>query len=129
MAGDFALDTNVVIAFLRGEPDVAARMTGVASVSLPFVVLGELHYGARNSAHPAENVARIEQIAARFDVLYPDLETVREYGVVRSQLKDSGRPIPEADLWIAALSIQHGLVLASRDTHFQYVNRLQLERW
>ncbi len=129
MAGDYVLDTNIVIALLKGEEGVASRAASALSVWIPFPVLGELHYGARNSAHPEENVARVEQIAAHSSVLFPDLATVREYGVVRSRLRAIGRPIPEADLWIAALTIQHGLVLVSRDTHFEDVSRLQLERW
>ncbi|MBA3472116.1 MAG: VapC toxin family PIN domain ribonuclease, partial [Rubrobacter sp.] len=40
-----------------------------------------------------------------------------------------GRPIPENDIWIAAVALQHDLVLASRDSHFEHVEGLQLDRW
>jgi len=129
MPGDYVLDTNIVIALLKEEARVASRAASALSLWIPFSVLAELHYGARKSGHPEENVARVEQIAARFNVLFPNLATVREYGLVRSGLRTIGRPIPEADLRIAALTIQHGLVLVSRDMHFDDVSRLRLERW
>ncbi|HEV8045487.1 MAG TPA: PIN domain-containing protein [Rubrobacter sp.] len=40
-----------------------------------------------------------------------------------------GRPIPENDIWIAATALQHGLVLVTRDSHFEHVEGLRVERW
>ena len=37
-------------------------------------------------------------------------------------LKQSGRPLPSNDLWIAALARQHRLPLLSRDGHFDFVS-------
>jgi len=129
MAGEYLLDTNILIAFLKEEREVEERFAAASSMSVPFAALAELFYGAQISLHAAENLRRVEQIADRFDVLFPDGTTVREYGRVRARLKAAGRPIPESDLWIAALAIQHDLVLATRDDHFQDVDRLRLERW
>lgn len=129
MAGEFVLDTNVVIALLKGEPHVQVAAAEASSIWLPFIVLGELHFGARTSGRPQENISRIENLASRFGILLPDMATVSEYGLVRSRLKAAGKPIPEADLWIAALAIQHDLVLVSRDVHFRYVERLRLAVW
>ena len=61
MAGDYLLDTNIVIAFLKGEGGVPERVAAAASVSLPFVVVAELQFGARSSSRVEENVARVEQ--------------------------------------------------------------------
>jgi tRNA(fMet)-specific endonuclease VapC len=33
-------------------------------------------------------------------------------------LKKAGTPIPTNDIWIAALAVEHSLVLYSRDAHF-----------
>jgi tRNA(fMet)-specific endonuclease VapC len=53
----------------------------------------------------------------------------RVYGSVRIALRRKGRPIPDNDTWIAAVALQHGLVLASRDSHFEQVEGLRLDRW
>jgi tRNA(fMet)-specific endonuclease VapC len=105
------------------------RVAAAVSIVIPFVVLGELFYGARNSSHWDQNLARVELLASRFNVLFADLFTIREYGRIRAELKAAGRPIPEADLWIAALSLQHQLTLVSRDDHFREVSGIQLECW
>ena len=44
-----------------------------------------------------------------------DAVTAWIYGEVRDRLRLKGRPIPENDLWIAAIAIQHDLALATRD--------------
>jgi predicted nucleic acid-binding protein len=39
------------------------------------------------------------------------------------------RPLPDNDIWIAALAIQHELTLVSRDKHFKEVSGLKVEFW
>lgn len=53
----------------------------------------------------------------------------REYGVIKNQLRVKGRPIPENDIWIAAVARQRDLVLVSRDDHFAKVEGIKLEKW
>jgi tRNA(fMet)-specific endonuclease VapC len=45
-AGSVLLDTNVVIAHFRNDPDLTTRLRATPAIYLPWVVLGELHYGA-----------------------------------------------------------------------------------
>jgi len=44
-------------------------------------------------------------------------------------LRLKGRPIPENDLWIAAMALEHDLVLATRDAHFGEIDNLKVEMW
>jgi predicted nucleic acid-binding protein len=44
-------------------------------------------------------------------------------------LRLAATPIPENDLWIAALARQHSLRLASRDAHFDKVPGLHRVSW
>jgi tRNA(fMet)-specific endonuclease VapC len=37
--------------------------------------------------------------------------------------------VPENDIWIAALALQHDLTLATRDIHFEAVEGLKIEMW
>ena len=62
-------------------------------------------------------------------VILPDSDTAKFYGRVKNALRSKARPIPDNDLWIAALAIQHNLVLASRDDHFLLVDDLRAVRW
>ena len=45
-------------------------------------------------------------------------QTTLPYAPLRATLKRLGRPIPANDTWIAALAMQHGLPILSRDEHF-----------
>src|SRR5215510_7305324 len=112
MTGKFLLDTNIVIALLADEEAVKQRLTMAREVFVPVIVLGELYYGAKKSAWSAKNIARIEEFAARNSVLLCDLPTAQHYGQIKHNLRAKGRTIPENDIWIAALTLQHNLILA-----------------
>lgn len=128
---DLLLDTNVLIASLRNEQAVSRRLAERPPESLfvPVIALGELYFGARKSARPEENLTRFEEFTAEFDVLPCDEATARIYALVRDTLRRKGRPIPENDIWISAVALQNDLLLVSRDSHFEYVEGLRLERW
>jgi tRNA(fMet)-specific endonuclease VapC len=59
-------------------------------------------------------------------VLFPRRETAGHYGRLFVQLKRAGTPVPDNDLWIAALALEHDLGLITRDQHFQRTPQLLL---
>jgi tRNA(fMet)-specific endonuclease VapC len=105
------------------------RVTAASALFVPSIVVGELAFGARNSAHPVQNLQRVEDFIAANSVHACGAETARMYGLVRHALKCKGRPLPENDLWIAAVALEHDLTLVSRDAHFREVDALKLESW
>lgn len=132
MDGRFLLDTNIIIAIFKGGSAVVARAESSEDVLVPAVAFGELYYGARKSGKsgkPEQNVERVSQLASSSVVLKIDSETAREYGLIKNDLRQRGKPIPDNDLWIAALATQHGLTLVSRDKHFSNVPGLAIESW
>ncbi|RDV83908.1 type II toxin-antitoxin system VapC family toxin [Ammonifex thiophilus] len=129
MSGKFLLDTNIVIALFRGDAAVQRNLAKAEKVFIPAIVLGELYYGALKSGQTEKNLAQIEEFVGGVAVLTCNVGTAREYGVIKNQLRAKGRPIPENDIWIAAIARQHDLVLVSRDDHFAEVEDLRLEKW
>jgi tRNA(fMet)-specific endonuclease VapC len=127
MNGRLLLDTNAVVALFSGEPAATERFESDDAVFLCVHVLGELRYGALASARVAENLMRLESFSNRLPVLPCDSETVIHYAGIRSALRRTGKPIPENDIWIAAVARQHGLTLLSRDAHFRQVADLNVE--
>lgn len=93
------------------------------------ITLGELYYGAYNSGKVASNLQNIRQFAQLVTVLGCDAATGERYGQIKRALRIKGTPIPENDIWIAAVALQHSLTLATRDEHFQKVDGLLVERW
>jgi tRNA(fMet)-specific endonuclease VapC len=129
MNGRFLLDTNIVIAIFATEATVQMELAKASEVFISSVVLGELYYGAYKSTRATDNLARIQEFAARNTVLGCDGETAQEYGIIKNQLRARGRPIPENDIWIAATARQHNLTLVTRDGHFGEVDGLGIEAW
>ena len=57
-------------------------------------------------------------------VLLPSRETAEHYARIFVQLKRAGTPMPDNNLWIAALALEHDLVLITRDRHFSRLPQL-----
>lgn len=129
MSGRILLDTNIVIAFFAQEPGIADQMQAADAFFIPSIVLGELYFGARKSGKPAQNLKRIDELAVKTAILDCNAETAQQYGQVKDDLRRKGRPIPENDIWIAALAVQHNLTLISRDAHLNQVDNLSLTSW
>ena len=49
MNGDPLFDTNIVVPFLNGDEDILRRVKILSIIQIPFIVLGELYFGARKS--------------------------------------------------------------------------------
>lgn len=128
-SGRYLLDTNIIIAIFADEEAVQERRQNADRVFLPLPVIGELYYGARTSNRPAENLAKIDQIIQQIRILPCDLRTGQWYGIIKDELRRKGRLIPDNDIWIAAIAMQRGLILVTRDTHFDEVESLRTERW
>ena len=128
-SGSYLLDTNVVIAMLAEEVVVPASNQNADKVYLPSITIGELYYGARKSGRPVENLAKVNQLIQQIPNVFCNLETTQWYGIIKNQLRRKGRPIPDNDLWIAAIALQYDLILVTRDAHFNHIESLQTERW
>jgi predicted nucleic acid-binding protein len=122
------LDTNRYTDLARGVADVVARVVSASEAWLPLFALGELRAGFLGGAQRARNEAALEKFLRwpNTGVLLPDEITTRFYAQVYNDLRRQGTPISANDVWIAALAIQHNLMLDSRDQHFQRVPGLQL---
>jgi tRNA(fMet)-specific endonuclease VapC len=105
----FLLDTVAAIAILESDSAFRGVLAPNAKASVPIVTMGELYAAAENSARAQENLRRFAEFASHRDVLLCDDLTAREYGRIAQQLRKKGRPIPQNDMWIAALAPQHQL--------------------
>ena len=129
MSGKVLLDTNIVIALFADDDSVKENLSKAEEIFIPNVVIGELFYGAHKSARAKDNLARIEDLASSSVILGCDTETARMYGEIKNNLRIKGHPIPENDIWIAAIAVQHNLTLVSRDAHFSEIENLKVVSW
>jgi tRNA(fMet)-specific endonuclease VapC len=120
------LDTNFYSAFCKGDEQAVRVIQQARRIFLPFAVLAELRAGflCGTKARKNERSLTLFLNSVRVEVLYPDENTTHQFAAVFAQLRLSGKPIPTHDIWIAALAIQHDLVLCSRDRHFDLLPQL-----
>jgi tRNA(fMet)-specific endonuclease VapC len=121
-----ALDTNRYTDLCRGNSSVVEAVELADEVWLPFIVMGELRAGFAVGTQGARNEAVLRRFLMKpgVGVLYADEQTTHHYAAVYQQLRKQGTPIPTNDMWIAALVLQHSLVLCARDAHFDALPQL-----
>lgn len=129
MNGKYLLDTNIIIALFAQESSVVEIIAELEEIFIPVIAIGELLYGAKKSLNVQSNSERIEELALNSSCLHCDIHTARQYGEIKNKLQKKGRPLPENDIWIAALALQHDLILVTRDQHFDEIDNLKLVSW
>lgn len=129
MAQGILLDTSVVIDHLRGKIDIAQKAPAAEPLFLALTALGELYKGVMKSTAPEKNRLKLEMFLQTVAVLLPDTATALHYAQIADALERKGTPIPENDIWIAAVAIECSMPLAARDVHFENVDGLALLKW
>lgn len=94
-----------------------------SEVLIPSIVLGELRYGFKGSVQEKSNEQKLVHFLRQSVVGIPtvDESTSRSYAVLKHYLRQSGKVIPENDIWIAALAVEHGVPLVTGDAHFNFL--------
>ena len=127
MSGKYLLDTNIVIAIFNGEEKLVKKIEKLNGIFVPNIVIGELYYGAMRSGKKSFNLKKIETFIWNTSILSTNVETAKHYGIIKNDLKKKGKPIPENDVWIAALSKQYNLKILTKDKHFKEISELSVK--
>jgi len=128
----YMLDTNILIYTIKNRPkkvkEAFKRQSEFLAIST--VSLGELIYGAEKSAQSERNLADVEALAARLEVVPFDSEAATHFGQVRAELTKSGKIIGPYDLMIAGHARSRGLILVTNNMRkFKRVPGLRVENW
>jgi tRNA(fMet)-specific endonuclease VapC len=120
------VDSNRYQDFCEGEPQAVHVIRRAAEIMIPFIVLGELRAGFACGTRSYKNEQTLTRFlnSPRVKQLFADEDTTHQYARLFKQLRKQGTPIPTNDLWIAALALQHDLLLFTRDNHFDHLPQL-----
>jgi tRNA(fMet)-specific endonuclease VapC len=121
-----ALDTNRLSDFFRGDADLVAWLETCDEVWIPLMVLAEIKAGFYGGTQQSQNEILLRKLLTMptVAILLPSRETAEHYARLFVQLKRAGTPVPDNDLWIGALALEHDLVLVTRDRHFEKIPQL-----
>jgi len=123
-----ALDTNEYAAFKRGETAAKELIARADLIVLPLPVLAELRLGFRGGNREGQNLDELERFLSSPRVEIPPMteQTAILYSEIFGTLKRKGTPVPINDVWIAAVALERGAILYSRDAHFSLIDGLPL---
>lgn len=133
MAARYVLDTNILVAALKGQPGALMnRLAGLVPerLCLSAIVLGELLTGAEKSSAAAKRRAAVAVITHGMESLPFDADDAAAYARIRAALESKGVGIGPLDLQIAAQCVARGLVLVTDNLReFRRVPGLACENW
>ncbi len=114
------LDTNAYSDWRRDGRWNETIITA-SEVLIPAIVLGELRYGFQGAAQGPENEIKLQNFLRSpvVRVVTVGDPTSRSYANLKYFLRKAGTPIPENDIWIAALAVEHGVPVLTLDGHFE----------
>lgn len=115
--GSVLLDTNIIVEYIRGDETLRFRFAASQSIYVP------------RASRREQALTKVRDFLRIATLLLPDAKTAEVYGEVKAGLSQIGKPIPENDVWIAAVARQHDLPVVTRDGHFDHVQGLTVLAW
>jgi len=127
------LDTDILIDLLKGQKEAIDLINKLQSEGQPLkttiISAYELIKGSAISIKSEENLAKIKDLLSALPILNLNLESCEEASKIYSKLMSKGQTIGEFDILIAAIVIHNEDTLISRDTHFNLIENLNLQKW
>lgn len=128
----YMLDTNIIIYTIKNRPTVVKQLfkQHEDQICISTVTLGELVFGAEHSQQVERNLADIEAMTARLEVLDFNNKAAYHFGQIRSELYRIAQPIGPYDMMIAGHARSSGLILVTNNEKvFMQVPGLVIENW
>jgi tRNA(fMet)-specific endonuclease VapC len=129
----YLLDTCTVSDFVKGQPNVLARIKATAPnlIAVSALTRMEVDYGL------ALNADRARKLAPVLDAFFSTIVTLsfdevdaKAAAAIRAALKTLGQPIGAYDVLIAGMGLARGLVVVTSNVgEFKRVSGLQVEDW
>ena len=131
----YLLDTDVLSQIVRKSPSpsLLAKLAKTPAELLfsAAINLAEIYFGAARSEHKDRILSVFEEkVFPNLTILPFDSGSARVFGPIKAELEKRGAPRSEPDLRIAAIALQHKLVVVTgNESHFEGIPRLKLENW
>jgi len=129
----YLFDTCIVSDFVKGQPNVLARVKATAPglIAVSVVTRMEIEFGLLLNPERARKIAPVMDAFLGSITTLPLTEADAQAAAgIRAALQRQGQPIGAYDVLIAGCGLARGLVLVTANTgEFQRVSGLLLENW
>jgi tRNA(fMet)-specific endonuclease VapC len=129
--GSFMLDTDTCSFIIRGGDERLRSLVQrhAHEICVSSITAAELLFGA----HKKRSNRILDSVSFLLELAPPepwDENCARNYAKIRTSLEESGTPIGNTDMMIAAAAIAHGCTLVTHNTtHFSRVSGLNIADW
>ncbi len=127
----YLLDTNICIAFNKGNTDVVRKIEEVSlqNCCISEITVTEMRFGNAKSRRKEENDYKVNLLIGKMEVI-PISACLNVYIEERVKLERIGKSISDFDLFIAATALARDLILVTDDTDFtDRFDGLRVENW
>ena len=131
----YLFDTDTLSNVVKRKPSVRLleklEETPIAFQHTSAINVGEIYYGANRSSKKKQILMAFEEMVfPNVNILPFDRQSGQVFGILKAELEKRGIGCSEPDLRIAAVAIQHSLILVTGNTkHFKNIPGLRIENW
>jgi len=129
----YLLDTNTVSDYLRGDTEVLSNLkkNHHSKVAISSITKYELFYGLLKNPKAHQKYGKqLKLLFQQAQNLVFDGETALIAAQIKDELTRTGKSIGDCDTMIAAVGLQHDLVVVTNNLkHFQRVKNLVVVNW
>ena len=131
----YLFDTDTLSNVVKRKPSgrLLERLaeTPIAFQHTSAINVGEIYYGANRSSKKRQILKAFEEMVfPNVNILPFDRQSGQVFGILKAELEKGGIGCSEPDLRIAAVAIQHSLILITANTkHFKNIPGLRIENW
>ncbi|MCH8290959.1 type II toxin-antitoxin system VapC family toxin [Candidatus Poribacteria bacterium] len=128
----YLLDSNMISAYLKNIVRVVDKFDEIWYKKEPMFIDGIIYYEIKGGLLHVNATAKLRQfyqLLQRITILWLNQDVADKASEIYSNLRRSGRTIPDTDVLIAATALAHNLILVTDDSHFQRVEDITVENW
>jgi len=127
------LDTSTLIAFLRGNLDVIAKVEAYLdefdALCLSILTYYEILRGLKYIGNE-EKIRDFKGLVDKSEIIMLDKDIIERASEIYAELMKRGELIEDVDILIAASCLVKGMVLAiDNEKHFRRIKGLEIESW
>ena len=129
----YLLDTNICIFLIKKKNPLLIekfKKNYNNGIFISSLTLSELEYGVENSEHIEKNRLSLIEFLTIFEILNFEQRDSKAFGIIKRDLRNSGKMIGAVDALLAAQSISRKLIFITNNTkEFERINNIKIEDW
>lgn len=127
------LETSVIIDFLRNEPKTVSKIQELRNQNIPLQIttpsVFELWSGASSLEKSDEKVSELKTFIQEGVIIPLDVESAEKSGKINGTLIKKGLKIQLVDCMIAGIAIKYNISLLTKDSDFERIEGLKIEKY